>query len=426
MKKTTVRRRAYALVCALLLALLPVWAGAETAVPVDYAACVQPDMASDTLKTPVTVATFVDGDTTHFLLPEGVMEKRVISGRYLAVNTPESTGKIEEYGRAASRYTREKLENAAAILIESDDAQWNLDTNGTRYLVWVWYRPADGEAYRNLNIELLQTGLAKANSSAQNRYGETCMAAIAQAKSQKLGIYSGQRDPDFYYGDAIELTLRELRLHPEQYENKKVACEGVITMNSGNSVYVEALDPESGLCFGMPVYYGFNLSGGGMEVLHVGNKARIVGTLQFYEAGGEYQLSGLTYRMMKPDDPGNIRKLGEGFAPVCAEIDLDELLNGSVQIIGEDDIASYDRGLVALATSVTLDGLTVEKVTADGNGAILSCVSGGNTIAVLASGPLPADEWTGRVISVRGVVTLRDGQYQIKAFTPDGLAILPE
>ena len=85
-----------------------------------------------------------------------------------------------------------------------------MDSNGTRYLVWVWYRPAGETADRNLNVELLQTGLAKANSSAQNRYGETCMAAIAQAKAQKLGIYSGQRDPDFYYGTAIELTLPEL------------------------------------------------------------------------------------------------------------------------------------------------------------------------------------------------------------------------
>lgn len=425
MKNRAERAVLLALVCALLLAAWPV-GGLGEAAAADYAAAIGLDMNSETVKAEVTVKTFVDGDTTHFFVSSDVAAEGALSARYLAVNTPESTGKIEEYGKAASRFTREKLESADSILIESDDGQWNLDSNGTRYLVWVWYRPAGETAYRNLNIELLQTGLAKANSSAQNRYGETCMAAIAQAKSQKLGIYSGQRDPDFYYGDAIELTLKELRLHPEQYENKKVACEGVITMNSGNSVYVEALDPETGLCFGMPVYYGFNLSGGGMEVLHVGNKARIVGTLQFYEAGGEYQLSGLTYRMMKPDDPGNIRKLGEGFAPVCAEIDLDELLNGSVQISGEDDVASYDRGLVALATSVTLDSLTVEKVTADGNSAILSCVSAGNGIAVLASGPLPADEWTGRVISVRGVVTLRDGQYQIKAFTPDGLAILPE
>ena len=90
----------------------------------------------------------------------------MLKARYLAVNTPESTGKIEEWGKAASRFTREKLENAEEIWIESDDTAWNLDSTGARFLVWVWYRPQGEQDFRNLNIELLQEGLAIANSSA--------------------------------------------------------------------------------------------------------------------------------------------------------------------------------------------------------------------------------------------------------------------
>ena len=425
MKNRAERAVLLALVCALLLAAWPA-GGLGEAAAADYAAAIEPDMNSGTVKAEVTVKTFVDGDTTHFFVPSDVAAEGALSARYLAVNTPESTGKIEEYGKAASRFTREKLENADSILIESDDGQWNMDSNGTRYLVWVWYRPAGETAYRNLNVELLQTGLAKANSSAQNRYGETCMAAIAQAKAQKLGIYSGQRDPDFYYGTAIELTLRELRLFPEQYEGKKVACNGIITMNHNNSVYMEAYDPETGLYFGMPVYYGYNLSGGGMEVLHVGNEVRIVGTLQYYEAGGEYQLSGLTYRMMKPDDPGNIRKLGEGYSPACVPTDPDTLLHGKVLIDTDEGAAEYDRAALALATSVTLDGLTVTDAYTDKEGTSLTCEADGNKLPVRTGEQLAAADWIGKTIRVRGVVTLRDGQLRIRAFLPDGIAILPQ
>ena len=74
-----------------------------------------------------------------------------------------------------------------------------------------------------------------ANSAANNRYGSYCTAAIAQAKEQKLNIYSGQKDPDFYYGEAVELTLKELRTNIEQYNGIKVAFSGVITMNEKNS-----------------------------------------------------------------------------------------------------------------------------------------------------------------------------------------------
>jgi len=136
----------------------------------------------------VTVKTFIDGDTTHFFVPESVVETGVLKARYLAVNTPETTGKIEEYGKKAAQFTREKLTGAYSILIESDNGAWNKDSTGDRYLVWVWYKADENSAYRNLNIELLENGLAIANSSANNRYGDKCMAAIEQAKKSKLNI----------------------------------------------------------------------------------------------------------------------------------------------------------------------------------------------------------------------------------------------
>lgn len=58
----------------------------------------------------------------------------------------------------------------------------------------------------------------------------------------------------------------------------------------------------------MSVYYGYGMSGAGLDILSVGNLSRIVGTVQYYEAGDRYQVSGLSYRQMKPDAPDNIKK----------------------------------------------------------------------------------------------------------------------
>ena len=223
--KSIIRSIFTALLAALLLSLSLASCGGGTPqetvdLPeqrIDYAAAVRLDMSSATAKQQVTVKTFIDGDTTHFYVPSSVIPGGVLKARYLAVNTPESTGKIEEWGKKASSFTKDKLSSASSIIVESDSEKWEADSTGSRYLAWVWYRTSESEEYRNLNIELLQNGLAIASSAANNRYGKTCVAAIAQAKEQKLNLYSGEKDPDFYYGEAIELDLRELRSNIASY-----------------------------------------------------------------------------------------------------------------------------------------------------------------------------------------------------------------
>lgn len=400
---------------------------------IDYAAAVKLDRASETLKQEVTVKTFVDGDTTHFFVPESIVETGVLKARYLAVNTPESTGKIEEYGKRAAEFTREKLSSASSILIESDDAHWNLDSTGGRYLVWVWYKTAEMADYRNLNIELLQNGLAIAHSSANNRYGDVCMAAIAQARAQKLFVYSGQRDPDFYYGAAIELTLKELRCNVAQYAGKKVAFSGVITMNDGGSVYIEAYDPETGLYYGIPVYYGYGLNGDGLDVLMVGNESRIVGTVQYYEAGGTYQVSGLTYRLMNPKDPGNIQKLSSGHQPAYVLTDADTFLHGKVVLETEAGSQTFDYAALALGTSIEMRNLTVTEVLPSEGAMTLICQADqGDSIQVRTVSlrdengvPLTEDAFLDKVIDVSGIVDAFDGVYQIKVFTLNGITVHP-
>ena len=422
--------------CLLLCLLLAGFALAETpAQSADFAGQLRLSMASETVKTEATVKTFVDGDTTHFLVPEDVAASGVLRARYLAVNTPETTGKVEEYGKKAAAFTKEKLMNAESIILESDDGKWNLDSTGGRHLVWVWYKPAGESDYRCLNLELLQNGLAIANSTANNRYGSTCMAALNQAKAEKLHLYSGQKDPDFYYGEAVELTLRELRTNVEAYNGMKVAFNGIVTMNRDQSVYVETFDPETGLYFGMPVYYGYNMSGAGLDILSVGNEVRIVGTLQYYEAGGTWQVSGLTYRMMKPNDPGNIQKISDGHSAAYAPVDA-ETFGGQVSVETDEGSKVFPWAQLALGTSVSIGSLTVEDAVttlaedSSSYGAItLRCTDNGAEVIVRTepmyeNGSLiTQDRYLGKIISVKGVVDSYDGAYQIRVLKLDNITL---
>ena len=423
------------LACMLLCALVPAFAQAEQADFIDYAAQLDFNLASETVKAEVTVKTFVDGDTVHFHVDEQICDSGVLKARFLAVNTPECTGKIEEYGKKAAAFTRSQLEKAESIWVESDNGQWNFDSTGERHLVWVWYKLPGEKAYRNLNLEILQNGLAIANSTANNRYGTICMNALNQARAAKLNVYSGQKDPDFYYGDAVELALKELRTNLEAYNGIQVAFTGVITTSNDNTVYVESFDEETGMYYGMAVYYGFGLSGAGLKILSVGNEARIVGTVQYYEAGGTWQVSGLTYRMMKPKDPGNIQKLSEGHSPAWFPTEPETFL-GQVTIQGEDNAQVFDYAALAMSTSAQMQGLTVKHVytTSDKDsssfGAMtLTCEKNGSTVYVRTipfyeDGQLvTGDRFLGKTIDVKGVVDYFDGQYQIKVFTIDNITI---
>ncbi len=405
----------------------------------DYVSLLKFDMTSETLKAEVTVKSYIDGDTTHFHIAESLLAGGVLKARYLAVNTPESTGKIEEWGKKASNFTKEKLKSADSIYVESDSKQWDIDSTGSRCLVWVWYRPAGETEYRNLNLELLQNGLAIASSSANNRYGDICMKAISQAKTQGLNVHSKEQDPDFYYGTAVELTLKELRTNVEQYNGISVAFEGVIITNSSNSLYIEDYDAESDMYYGMYIYYGYSLPGAGLEILSVGNRARIVGTVQYYETGGTYQVAGLSYRMMKPDDPSNIQKISDGHEPGYPLVDANRFVNGTVEATtAEDELKTFKFAEMAMATSIQMQGLkvtgsyTTNDEESSSYGAIsLFCQAADGTKLTVRTAVLydengnriTADKYEGKTIDVKGIVDYFNGDYQIKVYSPNNITV---
>ncbi len=407
---------------------------------IDYVAQTKLDMSSNTNKQEVTVKSYIDGDTTHFYVPTSVVSTGVLKARYISINTPESTGKIEEWGKKAASFTKEKLKSATSIIIESDDNKWNADSTGDRYLVWVWYKTAESSEYRNLNLEILQNGLAIASNSAQNRYGQVCMDAIQQAKDFKLHVHSSENDPDFYYGQAIELTISELRANIETYNGAKVAFNGVITHKYNNGVYVEAYDEETQMYNGIYVYYGFTLTGQGLQMLSVGNEMRIVGTVSYYETGDSYQVSGLQYRSRKPDDPDNIQVLSTGNSPAYLETSAETFtgkVNRVVTVDGEEVLQEFDYAKLCLATSISMKNLRVVDIYTTDNDAsssdgamTLTCEVGGVQIDVRTAvlfdenGELvTAEYFANKTIDVKGVIDWFNGAYQIKVFSLSDITI---
>jgi hypothetical protein len=185
------------------------------------------------------------------------------------------------------------------------------------------------------------------------------------------------------------------------------------------------------------VYYGYGLSGAGLDILTVGNCSRIVGTVQYYEVGGTYQVSGLNYRQMVPNDPGNIQKISSGHSPAYAPIDADTFLNGTVSIETEEGLKDFSVAEMILSTSVEMKGLKVESVyttedeDSSSNGAMtLTCSIDGMTILVRTTALydennvlITADAFEGKTIDVKGIVDYYSGSYQIKVFSANGILI---
>ena len=124
----------------------------------------------------------IDGDTIHVTDSTGTILKL----RFLGINTPESTAKVEPWGVTASAFTKGIVNNAVSIVLESDGNKTNLDGYG-RYLVWVWYKATETADYRLLNLELVQEGLSPSNNNSDSkRYAEVIAKAANQARNQKI------------------------------------------------------------------------------------------------------------------------------------------------------------------------------------------------------------------------------------------------
>lgn len=413
---------------------------------VDYASQLKFDPDSGRLWAYATVVSYIDGDTTHFEVDKSIIADDHVKARYLGINTPESTGVIEPWGKKASNYTKTQLQKATSIIIESDTSTWDLDSTGSRYLLWVWYKTAEDTEYRNLNLEILQQGLAYGSGVSSCVYGDIALKALNQAKTLKLHVFSKKADPDFYYGGATELSLKELKANCEKYEGKLVKFEAVVAKQVGPTIYVEEYDAENDMYFGMQIYAGYNY--GRMEDFLLGNRVSIVGTLQYYENGGTFQVSNLQFDTLDPEWEGGCVVLSTGHTASYRDLDVDTLLHGTIvletikEVEGADGEVeevlvneTFEYGELAHYSTATLHNLTVQSVYTTNNGGdsdgalTITCKDeNGLTIKIRTASKLivvedgknvviTANDFpAGTVISVRGVIDSFNGEYQIKVF----------
>jgi len=223
----------------------------------------------------VTLESCTDGDTAMFT--SGSTSFPV---RFLGIDTPESTYRIDPWGKSASAYTCDKLTNASQLILESEAER--TDGNG-RYLAWVWY---DG---RLLNLELIEQAYSNAKGTANTKYENIVYDAELKTQPTKRRIW-GEDDPNYDYSlDGTQITIEELVTNPDLYTSSKLVVTGVVSSSVSGHPYIQ----QDG--YGIYLYLGYEYT----TQFAVGNEVRVQGlNLSFYEdkETGSPQLVGFYVR----------------------------------------------------------------------------------------------------------------------------------
>jgi endonuclease YncB( thermonuclease family) len=159
----------------------------------------------------VTLRSTTDGDTARFNVGN-----TNIALRFLGINTPESTGRIEPWGNEASAFTKEKLMGATRIVLINDVSLFGLtDSAGSRYLGFVWYQPQANADFRLLNLELVEQAYSQNLLFVQSTitpYFDAFKAGGEYAQRTGARIYGSRNDPSFDYTDTVyDVSIRFIR-----------------------------------------------------------------------------------------------------------------------------------------------------------------------------------------------------------------------
>ena len=138
----------------------------------------------------VTLDYGIDGDTAAF-----IVNGKSYHLRMLGIDTPEvdeALRQLDPWGKAASSYTKQVLNNAGQIVIQLDPESDTFDKYD-RLLGWVW---VDGQLH---NYNVVAAGLAEVKYLyGDYLYAGDLKSAEAGAKAQGLKIW-GEKDPDYNY-----------------------------------------------------------------------------------------------------------------------------------------------------------------------------------------------------------------------------------
>lgn len=194
----------------------------------------------------------VDGDTITVRSGESN-----ITIRFLGIDTPESTGKVQPWGKPASAFTKAKLLDANSIVLEAEGPRMD---NNNRYLAWVWYQTNAGDAYRLLNLEIVEEAYSF-STMAQTKYSETFLSAHYKNTAIKKRVF-GETDPSFATSKvAIDTTVAYILAEREEYPTGTVfGLNVVITRGVGDDFFIRDINPtdiDGEIVYGEIFVYGF-------------------------------------------------------------------------------------------------------------------------------------------------------------------------
>ena len=256
-----------------------------------------------------TLTSATDGDTAAFKTTADNQSVRI---RFFEIDTPESTGTVEKWGKSASKFTEEKLKAATSIILEASTTPASHDSYGERYLAWVWYKTAAMTDYVNLNLEVVENGFSESKSLPDSKYYTYFQAADAYARQEKLHIWSDDIDPYFdetVYPVTVKELVEDLASSSSKYYNdsisvgKNVAFVAYIKSKSISSTYsyvAEAIN-EDGSKSSITLYGGYSSDRINEGLLRVGRLVHLVGSVQ--KRGSAFQIAvGGTYTMKVDDE----------------------------------------------------------------------------------------------------------------------------
>ena len=289
----------------------------------------------------VQLRSCTDGDTANFTQNDYRDEQNAlitIKTRFLGVNTPESTAKVQPWGKKASLWCKHVLESAQAdaeahstsgnkvsniVLInhpKNEDGTGGpfeeKDSSGGRWLAFIWYRPTYESDWRLLNLELVEQAYSRNYLFDED---DVCNYKGVFEKADKWNEKCGYRvygelDPDYDYEETpYEYSIWYIKHHYDELgitdagkSGKQLIVTALLVGMQGDNMIlrdlyldheqVEANDTEYS---GIYAYVGFNANLGN----YIGNAHEQMGgdrsgiglVVRFYcratQYGGNYQLT---------------------------------------------------------------------------------------------------------------------------------------
>lgn len=265
----------------------------------------------------------IDGDTAHFTNPYNTVNvngnlSNIVKIRFYGIDTPESTGKIQPYGKQASDYTKSILKNAAnngtIVITGTNFASYKVptfDSTGTRYLGLVWVNETVKNAAYNdlklLNLQIVEYGYSWVKSTSDiPELSSTFVLAETQAETYKLKLHSGEKDPYFNYEGAQEVEILKIKEAvvdtmttgaENAFNGANIKVYGVIVGYANNTLYIQKYYSEAkGSLISGGEYASLNIFTGMSTIpskfQKIGNLLCLVGTFEYTENFG-MQVSGV-------------------------------------------------------------------------------------------------------------------------------------